>query len=285
MQSAKATSSFFHHSVESMRHSSGPCWAGRSTDIRIECSAIHTLRNHRRYQNSWRTWTYRDAFRRSGVTVRSRCNGRIHANCRTFKFYANVRLPPCPGQAAVTLWLPVIGHRQVTSPKTWPKIVSASSWQVKGYDSTKPTELWTDWKFTLKLKICSAAARPYYTISRWQVTRKQCATQWIMPVFQDIVSCYPLNSYVTGSCMIKWDDDQIMKVINQQPKNSLVLFTTWKPHEKPWKRKHSSHVSQPFFPRGRDQKFIVFDLQLEEESDFLHAVAIMIKAFTASGLL
>ena len=143
-----------------------------------------------------------------------------------------------------------------------------------------------DWlKIYLKLKICSAAARPYYTISRWQVTRKQCATQWIMPVFQDIVSCYPLNSYVTGSCMIKWDDDQIMKVINQQPKNSLVLFTTWKPHEKPWKRKHSSHVSQPFFPRGRDQKFIVFDLQLEEESDFLHAVAIMIKAFTASGLL
>ena len=71
-----------------------------------------------------------------------------------------------------------------------------------------------------------------------------------------------------------------MKVINlkMQAKNSrfysLVLFT--RPHEKQWKRKHSSYcfVSQHFFTWGWDQKSINFDLQWEEESDFLHAVAI-----------
>ena len=71
-----------------------------------------------------------------------------------------------------------------------------------------------------------------------------------------------------------------MKVINlkKQAKNSrfysLVLFT--RPHEKPWKRKHSSNcfVSQHFFTWGWDQKSIYFDLQWEEESDFLYAVAI-----------
>ena len=47
---------------------------------------------------------------------------------------------------------------------------------------------------------------------------------------------------------------------------------TWKPQEKPWtwKRKHSSHcfVPQHFFTWGWDKKFVVFKLQLEEESDF-----------------
>ena len=62
-----------------------------------------------------------------------------------------------------------------------------------------------------------------------------------------------------------------MKVINlkMQAKNSrfysLVLFT--RPHEKQWKRKHSSYcfVSQHFFTWGWDQKSINFDLQLEEK--------------------
>ena len=71
-----------------------------------------------------------------------------------------------------------------------------------------------------------------------------------------------------------------MKVINlkKQAKNSrfysLVSFT--RPHEKPWKRKHSSNcfVSQHFFTWEWDQKSIDFHLQWEEESDFLHAVAI-----------
>ena len=58
---------------------------------------------------------------------------------------------------------------------------------------------------------------------------------------QDIVSCYPSNSYITDVgihvLMVLWDEGQIMKVINlkKQPKNSrfysLVSFT--KPHEKP----------------------------------------------------
>ena len=58
---------------------------------------------------------------------------------------------------------------------------------------------------------------------------------------QDIVSCYPLNSYITDVgihvLMVLWDEGQIMKVINlkKQPKksrfNSLVQFT--KPHERP----------------------------------------------------
>ena len=71
-----------------------------------------------------------------------------------------------------------------------------------------------------------------------------------------------------------------MKVIDlkKQAKNSrfysLVSFT--RPHEKPWKRKHSSNcfVSQHFFTWEWDQKSIDFHLQWEEESDFLHAVAI-----------
>ena len=71
-----------------------------------------------------------------------------------------------------------------------------------------------------------------------------------------------------------------MKVIDlkKQAKNSrfysLVSFT--RPHEKPWKRKHSSDcfVSQHFFTWEWDQKSIDFHLQWEEESDFLHAVAI-----------
>ena len=48
------------------------------------------------------------------------------------------------------------------------------------------------------------------------------------------------------------------------------------PRERPWKKKHSSHClfSQRFFTSGWDQQSINFDLQLEEESDFLHAVAI-----------
>ena len=55
---------------------------------------------------------------------------------------------------------------------------------------------------------------------------------------------------------------------------SLVLFI--KPHEKPWKRKHSSNwfVSHHFFSWGWNQEFIDFDLQLDEESDFLHDVAL-----------
>ena len=75
-----------------------------------------------------------------------------------------------------------------------------------------------------------------------------------------------------------WDEGQIMKVIHQkkQPKSSrfylLVSFT--KPHEKSWKRKHSSNgfVSQHFFTWGWDQKSLGFCLQSEEESEFLHAV-------------
>ena len=100
---------------------------------------------------------------------------------------------------------------------------------------------------------------------------------------QDIVSCYPSNSYITDVgihvLMVLWDEGQIMKVINlkKQPKKSrfysLVQFT--KPHERPWKRKHSSHcfVSQHFFTWGWDQISINFNLQWKEESDFLYAVA------------
>ena len=95
---------------------------------------------------------------------------------------------------------------------------------------------------------------------------------------------FPVNSYVAGLCdegiHVLWDEGQIMKVIylKKQPKNSgiysLVSFT--KPHEMPWKRKHSSHCffSQHFFTWGWDQQFMVFDLKLEEESDFLYVVAI-----------
>ena len=56
----------------------------------------------------------------------------------------------------------------------------------------------------------------------------------------------------------------------------LFIGIIYKSHEKPWKSKHSSYcfVSQHFFTWGWDQKSIYFDLQWEEESDFLHAVPI-----------
>ena len=81
-----------------------------------------------------------------------------------------------------------------------------------------------------------------------------------------------------------------MKVIDlkKQAKNSrfysLVSFT--RPHEKPWKRKHSSDciVSQHFFTWEWDQKSIDFHLQREEELDFLHAVAIQAEQKFQSNL-
>ena len=71
-----------------------------------------------------------------------------------------------------------------------------------------------------------------------------------------------------------------MKVIDlkKQPKNSrfysLVSFT--KPHEKPWKRKHSFHcfVSQHFFTWGWDQCSPHPHLQIGEECWFFIAVAV-----------
>ena len=73
-----------------------------------------------------------------------------------------------------------------------------------------------------------------------------------------------------------------MKVVNlkKQAKNtrfySLVLFT--KPHEKPWKRKHSSNcfVSQHFFTWGWDQKSVDFDLQWEDKMHPQHKVCLKV---------
>ena len=90
------------------------------------------------------------------------------------------------------------------------------------------------------------------------------ATQWII--------CYWI---LHGERIHVWcDEGQIMKVIDVKKqawaKNSfysLISFT--RPHEKPWKRKHSSNcfVSQHFFTWGWDPKPIDFDLQCKEESD------------------
>ena len=95
-----------------------------------------------------------------------------------------------------------------------------------------------------------------------------------------LCSCCP--SHLLICCWILSDEGihLLWEVINlkKQTKNSrfysLVFFT--KPHEKPWKRKHLSNcfVSQHFFTWGWDQKSIYFDLQSEEESYVLHAVAI-----------
>ena len=74
------------------------------------------------------------------------------------------------------------------------------------------------------------------------------ATQWFISCW--ISRCEGIHGW--------WDEGQIMKIITgnlkEQAKNlrfySLVLFT--RPHEKQWKRKHSSNcfVSQHFFTWG-----------------------------------
>ena len=90
---------------------------------------------------------------------------------------------------------------------------------------------------------------------------------------QEIVFCYPVDSYVSGSCMMKeftfvgpnssnvvilwqdegWDEGHIMTVkvidLKKQPKNSrfysLVLFI--KSHEKPWKKAFIPRLCLPTF--------------------------------------
>ena len=54
-------------------------------------------------------------------------------------------------QVLLSLWL--TSHCQVTPAMTKTKIVLALA-RVKAY-STVPTELWTDWRYTQKLKICT----------------------------------------------------------------------------------------------------------------------------------
>ena len=124
------------------------------------------------------------------------------------------------------LWL--IGHRQVTPTKTRFKTVTVSALaRVKGY-STVPTELWTDWKNTKKLKICTtrpqglSAAMAGETVKgcylsdsdsasyRAQTFSWQSSWWWkkflMMQTSQNIVSiisCYPVNSYAAESCVMK----------------------------------------------------------------------------------
>ena len=87
----------------------------------------------------------------------------------------------------------------------------------------------------------------------------------MMEASQDIVSCY---SYSVG-----WRSDYIIN-LKKQPKNSrffhwYCLQRYMKSHEK--ESIHpislSCNVSQHFFNWELNQKFIIFDLQLEEESD------------------
>ena len=104
-----------------------------------------------------------------------------------------------------------------------------------------------------------------------------------MEISQDIVSCYPVNhlsldlAWWRNSRSVGWRSDYEGHRCKQAKNSifySLVSFT--RPREKPWKRKLSSNcfVSQHFFTWEWDQKSIDFHLQWEEESDFLHAVAI-----------
>ena len=89
---------------------------------------------------------------------------------------------------------------------------------------------------------------------------------------QYIVSCYPVNHMWldltwwrnSRSVGLRSDnEDHWSKEASKEFKilfSALVLFT--RPHEKPWKRKHSSNcfVSQHSFTWGWDQKSIYFDL-------------------------
>ena len=105
-----------------------------------------------------------------------------------------------------------------------------------------------------------------------------------METSQDIVSCYPVNHmsldlvWWRNSCSMGWRSDYEGHWSKEASKEFKILFigfvynATWKAMRK--KASSNCFVSQHFFTWGWDQKSIDFDLQWEEESDFLNAVAI-----------
>ena len=105
-----------------------------------------------------------------------------------------------------------------------------------------------------------------------------------METSQDIVSCYPVNhmlldlAWWRNSRSVGLRSDYEGHQSKEASKELKILFIgiVYKATWKAMKKKHSSNcfVAQHFFTWERDQKFIYFDLQWEEESDFLYAVAI-----------